>query len=154
MRNLTKIWSFALVLAIGLVSGCDYGPIDETETYEEYETVEGELKQAVRGNDEGIKLKAWEYDPVAADVIADAPKTADCSCSCSDAAHQACRNLKNKKGEALCPPTAHAVDIVGSCIQKGDQCGGKCKCLDCYNNLGRKCGRLPKAVAGTCEFQF
>ena len=159
MRNLTKFWSFALVLAIGFVSGCDYGPIDETESYEEYETMEGELRQSFRGKGEVRKVTAWNYEIEAADLDAEdldaaSPKPSDCSCTCSDAAHQACRDLKDKKGDNLCPPTAHAVDIVGSCKQKGEKCGGTCECLDCYNNIGTKCARLPKAIAGTCEFQF
>ena len=143
-----------MVLAIGLVSGCDYGPVDETESYEEYETMEGELRQSFRGKGEARHVTAWNYEIEATGLNDASPKPSDCSCTCSDAAHQACRDLKDKKGNNLCPPSAHAVDIVGSCKQKGDQCGGKCECVDCYNNIGTKCGRLPKAVKGKCEFQF
>ena len=154
MRNLSTIWTFALVVALSVVSGCDYGPMDENESYDAYETVEGELREGSRGNGESKTVRAWEYEVEAAALDAASLKAADCSCTCSDAAHQACRDLKDKKGEHLCPPDAHAVDIVGSCKQKGQKCGGDCECLDCYNNIGTKCARLPKAIAGTCEFQF
>jgi hypothetical protein len=138
---------------MSLVSGCDYGPMDGAETEAQYETHEGELKMSVSKTGENGEIGAWNFD---ADVskASIAPLPADCSCTCSKAAHKACRDLKDKNGKDLCPNTAHAVDIVGSCIQNGETCGGTCECLDCYTNLGRKCGRLPAGIAGKCEFQF
>ena len=153
MKNGMTICVLSVFCVMSWVSGCDYGPMEGLDAEAQYETHEGELKKSFSRIGENGDVGAWNFD-------ADAPKEgispvpADCSCTCSNAAHKACRDLKNKKGKKLCPDSAHAVDIVGSCIQDGEECGGTCECLDCYTNLGRKCGRLPAGIAGTCEFQF
>jgi len=150
MKSVMNVWMFGLVCVSLLFTGCDYGPLEEGEQVAQYETMEGELK---KGELRSESVGAWNYSDelFPADVAA---VPADCACTCSRQAHKACRDLTDDKGKKLCPKNAHAVDIVGSCVQNGDECGGECECLDCYTNLGKKCGRLDLAIPGTCEFQF
>jgi len=152
MKNCLKVWMLGLVCVSVLFTGCDYGPLEEGEELVEYEAMEGALKGEGKKAEES-KVGAWDFesDLIDADIAA---VPADCACTCSRAAHKACRDLKDDNGKNLCPKNAHAVDIVGSCTQNGEACNGKCQCLDCYTPLGRKCGRLDKAVDGTCEWQF
>lgn len=154
MKNVQNIVKFGLLCAFAFLAGCDYGPIEGGEEEIQYETQVGELEFSGGEEENGEGVGAWNFesDLVAGEALPTS-FSAHCSCTCSQQADKACRDLKDKRGKKLCPATAQAVDIVGSCVQNGETCGGTCECLDCYTVLGAKCGRLANGIKGDCEWQ-